>query len=338
MTTDTFAAVPASLFDSAGVPSLGRFRGPLSNVDLSQRAQRQPLDPLRHKRWMYVAVATRELLCTAAIVDVGYAANAFAFVASTTGGMLAEVSALSIPRLFVTVGDRPEQGCAARFRAPSLRVNLQRPEGSPSYQLVVESAAMSMDVTLTTAGAPEPLSAVVDLAHLHGGLNVTTKRVLMPVSGQLRAGGRTVTLEGALGGFDYTQGFLPRHTVWKWAFLLGHAKDGTRVGVNLVAGFNGRAECVVWLNDELIPVDEGEFQHDHANPSAPWQVRTRCGTVDLTFTPFGVHYEYRNLLVVRSRFLQVMGSFSGRIRSNEAGRDVELDGVLGVTEDQEMVW
>jgi hypothetical protein len=339
MKTEAFTPVPDSLLDPAGVAAQGRFRGPLRVVDLRQRARRRPLDALRHKRWMYVAVATREHLCTAAIVDAGYAANAFAFVAARQGGMLAEVSALSLPRLLARVGDRPEAGCDAWFRAPALRVDLTRPSEHDPYRLRVEAAELHVDVRLSPAEAPTPIAAVADLEHLGGGLNVTAKRVLMPVSGEVRVHGQPIELGAALGGFDYTQGYLPRHTVWKWAFLIGNATDGTRVGLNLVQGFNGQIECALWCGDELIPVAEGLFDR-HPDPRAPWRVRTACGTVDLQFDPFGVHSEYRNLLIVRSRFLQVMGSFSGHIRRSASGRgaDLVLDGVLGVTEDQDLLW
>ena len=58
--------------------------------------------------------------------------------------------------------------------------------------------------------------------------------------------------------------------------------------------------------------------------------------MDLTFGVGAVHAQHTNLLLVRSRFLQPAGTFSGTMRID--GRDVELDGVPGVVEDQDVIW
>jgi hypothetical protein len=49
-----------------------------------------------------------------------------------------------------------------------------------------------------------------------------------------------------------------------------------------------------------------------------------------------VHEQRTNLLLVRSRFLQPAGAFHGTVRIGD--RDVELDGVPGVVEDQDVLW
>ncbi|MCS6911914.1 MAG: DUF2804 domain-containing protein [Myxococcales bacterium] len=325
---------PPSVVDAAGRPLRGRYVGPLPPVDL--RGCRGRLGWLRHKRWVYVLLATPERLCAAAIVDLGYAASAFAFLAAPGQGMLARVSSLGVPGLS-RVGDRAGEGCYARFVGPGLRASLVRPGGASAYRLMVESPALAIDAVLDARFAPPPLSAVADLSPLGGGANATEKRMLLQADGVVRLGRDRLLLDRALGGTDYTQGILPRRTAWRWAFLLGRTRQGAAVGVNLVQGFNGEAECAVWLEGDLVPVGEGRIDGDPKRPLLPWRMGSACGAVALEFQPFALHAEHRNLGVVRSRFLQPAGSYRGSIRL--PGRaPVELDAVLGVAEDQNVLW
>jgi hypothetical protein len=58
--------------------------------------------------------------------------------------------------------------------------------------------------------------------------------------------------------------------------------------------------------------------------------------VDLTFAPGGMHEERRNLGVIATSFVQPAGVYRGTMRVD--GRTLTLDGVVGVTEDQDVVW
>jgi hypothetical protein len=49
-----------------------------------------------------------------------------------------------------------------------------------------------------------------------------------------------------------------------------------------------------------------------------------------------MHSHRTNLGLVKSRFVQPAGAFSGSVRV--AGRELELKDVLGVTEDQDSLW
>ena len=64
--------------------------------------------------------------------------------------------------------------------------------------------------------------------------------------------------------------------------------------------------------------------------------RQQMRAADLRFTPVGMHADAKNLGFVASRFVQPAGSYRGRL--HVGGRDLRLDGVLGVTEDQDTRW
>ena len=318
-------------------PSVGSFIGALASVDL--RPPRGGSYDLRHrKRWAYAAVSAGDLYLGVAITDAGDAGNGFAFAARPSGpgrGMLIDRSFLTLPRVGARVGDRPEEGCDAWFRAPGAYLRLHRPLGSTAFELTVDASGLSVHASLETSGAPLAFGTV---SRLKGGdLGVTQKRALLLVRGEVRLHGESHRLEGGLGGLDYSHGFLPRKTEWRWAYLLGKTSDGRLLGLNLVEGFHGEGECAVWLGDEVFPLGEGRFRFNAARPLDPWTVKSADGAVDLRFTPSCMHVERRNLLLIRSSFIQPVGAFSGTVRVPGRGT-VELEACPGVVEDQRVVW
>lgn len=323
--------------DDDGEPLLGTYFQPLARVDFANVRKRvgQVAAFSMRKRWFYFAIATDELWIGAAIVDVGYATQSFAFAAHHGKGMLADASFLGAPKVGARVGSIVEEGSDAWFRAPGASLAFRRGVGVSAWDVVIDTADLKVLATIDTARAPNPLTAIAK--PLGGDATVTSKRALMDVRGTAVIKGERHSLDGGLGGMDYTQGLLPRVTAWRWAFLLGRTTEGTRIALNLVEGFNGQPECGVWLGRDVISVGEGRFTFDRANPLGPWKVTTTDGAVDLEFTPVGAHTEARDLVLVRSEFVQPVGTFRGTIRL--PGREpVEIDGAPGVVEDQSVRW
>jgi hypothetical protein len=335
----TLSERPGSLFDpSTGALRAGSYREGVPRVDPS-RLGKGPLFRVAHeKRWVYAAVATDDLLVGAAIVRLGYAANTFAFAFDRAAGrMMADVSATT-PPFAAAVGDTGRDGCRARFRFPGTALSLERGPRERDYRFEVSASDLRISARLSTEGAPPAIGAVVALPGPPDGLfNATEKQALLPAVGEVIAGGRSYSLDGGLGGLDFTYGFLGRKTSWRWAFALGRARSAERVALNLVQGFVGPAECAVWVDGEVFPVSGGILTYDEKAPLAPWQIRTEEGEIDLTFDPGAVHAEDHDFGLVASHFLQPAGSFSGTLRL--PGRaPLELDRVLGVVEDQDVVW
>jgi hypothetical protein len=330
---------PADVVDpGTGAPRFGSYRGPLPRVELGALAGgRLPRlrRLVREKRWMYAAISADPLLLGIAVVDLGYLANAFAFVFDRRAGrMVADHTALG-PGPVASVNELAGAGHHARFAFAGNEVAIQRGLASSTYGVRVRMRDLRVDAELDASAAPDGISVIAPIAG--GVVNTTEKRALLAVRGEASVGGHTTSLEGGFGGYDYTHGLLARHTAWRWAFAQGRTTGGEPVALNLVEGFVGEAECALWLGGDLHPLAEGRFSFDARDPEAPWQVRTADGSVDLRFQPGGAHREEKNFGIVASRFLQPMGVFSGTVRI--PGRaPVELRDVLGVTEDQDVLW
>ena len=315
----------------------GSYRGGLPAVDPSPLG-RGPLFRLAHqKRWVYAAVAAGDILVATAVVELGYAANAFAYAFDRAAGrMLADRSSLG-PPFAARVGRTGGAGCSGVYRMPGFHVAIERGAGEADYRLEIDVPDLRVTARLSSAGAPPAIGAVAAIQDGPSLFSATEKHVLLPAILEVHAGGQRHAPGDALGGLDFTFGWLARRTAWRWAFALGRTRAGERVGLNLVQGFVGAAECAVWVEGELFPLSEGVVDFEQDRPLSAWRVRTAEGEVDLRFDPGAMHEEKRNLLVVASSFIQPAGSFTGTIRL--PGRaPLELERVLGVVEDQRVTW
>jgi hypothetical protein len=323
---------PATL--ASPVRSFGSYRGRLPPVEAVAEGRGAIWRFLHHKRWLYVALATDELFAGVAVVDLGYAVTAFAFAYEPErGAMLSDHSLRSPPRLSAVRPRRGEAGWSARFRDRANRLSIVERGTRVSVRATLSD--LVIDAELDAEAAPPPIGAVVLIED--GAFNATEKGALMPASGFVRAAGRHFDLADGRAGYDATSGFLARRTAWRWAFLIGRAQTGEHVALNLVEGFVGEAECGLWIDDQLFPLGEGRFEFDPAAPLKPWRVRNDDGAVDLRFVPGGMHQERVNLGFIASRFVQPVGRFHGTIALPRR-EPLELDGALGVVEDQDSRW
>ena len=348
-----------------GVPPFGAYAGELGPVDLARLAPPHALPGwarrFRRKRWHYALYTTPEVVAVMAIAEMGYASNAFfAAVDLREKQPLLDETLLGPPAPLTIVSDEMSRGLVARFRVPGARFRFSRAADSDRYRHSVEVSALrrpragrvKLEAEALVTGAPPPLVLVApvpgqprregDVSALRReGVNVTQKSVGLLASGRLEVGRRRYALDGGVVGLDSTHGFLARRTRWNWAMACGRLEDGTPLGFNLVAGFNEVAEGiagenVLFLGDQLEPVGPASFRFNAADPLDLWQISTSDGKVQVTFRPLHAHRDVRDLLVLRSRFVQPLGFFAGRLRFR--GREVALTELPGVTEDQDMLW
>ncbi len=330
----TLADAPDAALDPGRRPNVGSYRGIVSRLDVADAAPSALYRLAHHKRWIYFAFATEDVWIGVAVVDLGYVVNSFAYAWDRRSKrMLFDGSALCPPAIG-RVRDADEGERSARFLDPKHEVHVTRAPRSPRWEVSARYPGFELLATAEPLTRAPALTAIVPI---DGGVASTTeKHALLRATGTARLGGRRVDLDDACAGYDYTSGLLGRLTAWRWGFLLGHAKDGTRVGVNLVEGFVGEAECAAWVGDELLGLGEGRFEFDRGQPLSPWEVRTTDRAVELAFAPGALHAEEQDFKLVASSFIQPVGEYTGTLAL--AGKRLELDRVIGVTEDQRTLW
>ncbi|MDB5218854.1 MAG: hypothetical protein JWO86_6781 [Myxococcaceae bacterium] len=323
------AAPPSFLTAGTSEPAFGAYAGPLPAVQFANLGLRHRVT--RRKRWIYVALATEEVWFSVAIVRTGYAATAFAFAYDLAGQrMMLDRTVLGPAPIARVSDDFHAAGEIARFSMGKTSLALTR--RARTLDLHVRMRDLEIDAAIDEAtGAP----AITAIANLGDGLvNGTEKRALLSMRGRASSGNREVVLDGGTAGYDYTHGLLPRHTKWRWAFALGKTKAGEPFGFNLVQGFVGEDECAAFLGGKVSPLAEPRFEFDVAQPMRQWRLVGEG--IDLAFEPGGIHAQNTNLGLVKSRFVQPVGTFTGTLRID--GRDVYVEGLPGVVEDQDVLW
>jgi Protein of unknown function (DUF2804) len=341
---------PERIPDAAGRPCFGTYQGELGEVRLEalvgqERVPRWRL-PFRRKAWVYTLVTTPDVILTTAVVDLGYASHAFlTAVDLREKRALVDFGAVGLPGPLGRVNARPSRGLSARFRTAGGRFSVSSPPTAGAVHVDVQlqafrthgAGAVRLALRLLQEGAPPPLAVVARVPG--GGMHVTAKSGALRAAGTLRIGKREIPLEGGVAGLDVTQGTPARDTAWRWAMACGHLEDGRPVAFNLVEGLNqgpGENENAVWVHGALHPLGRGRFGFGRDDPLGLWRLESETGDFTLRFRPLHLHREERNLGLVRSHFWQLQGFFTGTVR---AGAEVlELNGLAGVAEDQEVHW
>ncbi len=323
---------PAQLV-SHGLPAHGRYVGRIARLDWSGLRPRPCWlwRCLHHKRWQYVGLGHDGLFLAVAIVDIGWASSAFAYLFDRRRGrLLADWTQDGLPGLQCGVSDEPLAGAHAWFRGPGARLSLtHRPDDLLALQ--VETPGLQIEAWLDLHALPPPLLAVGPIS---GGLaHATQKTTAVPVRGWAQACGERFALDGAWGALDASNGLLARNTDWRWASA--HAPG---IGFNLQQGYFGGQENVLWLDEQPIALGTAQFAFDAHQPLGPWRVSTDDGMLDLVFTPEGARRANKNLGVAMSRYVQPVGVFEGWVRAAPGASARRVHRLLGVTEDHASRW
>ncbi len=336
---ERLSPAPPSVVDERGAPVFGAFAGHAAAIDWRRLAgpwrRGRVWRAFHAKRWHYASIATPDCVVAAAIIDIGWATSAFAYLFDRRARrLLADLSWLGVPGLSARVssgagGAHSGAAAGARSRFHGLGGGLALEETAGGWRLRARGKLV-LDAELTATPATATLCAIADLSGAGGVANCTHKTVCLGARGEARARGERFDLGGGSAAIDHTNGLLARDTRWRWA-----SASGERVGLNLVEGFNGPVENALWIDGRLHPVGAAELELRPEAPLEPWRVRTVDERVDLTFTPEGARAEDKNLGFAVSRYVQPIGTFRGAVRGDGEPIQVEL---TGVTENHVARW
>ena len=322
---------PATPVDANGAPAFGAYRGECADVTWSRLDApwaRGPVWRLLHgKRWHYLSIAGPRVVLAFAVVDVGYAANAFVYLFDREArALVADASVLGLPGFMAKVSHTADVGARTTWSSSTVKLTLERT--AAGWLVMARGPYLEIDATLDEAPAPT-LCAIARIER--GVANCTHKMACLPVRGLARAGSRRYDLDGHTAAIDHTYGLLARDTSWRWA-----SAARADLALNLSQGFNGAVENAVWHEGRLHAVGAAEIVYDASSTTGAWRIRTLDGAVDLTFRPEGQRRQDKDLFIARSRYVQPIGTFSGTLRL--PGGDVTVTDLAGVTEDHTARW
>ena len=187
----------------------------------------------------------------------------------------------------------------------------------------VQSDGVRIHLTLQESGGVETASPTGA-----GHWIWTRKQAEVPARGFAEVDGRRHEIDG-VAFIDESAGYHDRHTAWKWSAGNGLTSDGRAVSWNLVAGVHDaptQSERTVWVDGEPAEVGPVAFAPDLS------QVTFAEGG-SLEFTEWAAREEDKNLLLMRSRYRQPFGTFTGMLPGG-----IELAQGYGVMEAHDVHW
>ncbi len=156
------------------------------------------------------------------------------------------------------------------------------------------------------------------------GYGWTRKQGGIAVSGTVALAGSAPRAVHARAVIDDTSAYYQRHTNWRWCAGVGTEAGGRALAWNLVEGVNDpptASERTIWVDGVPVEVEPVAF--------APGL----DAVGDLRFHAEASREHRQNLVVVRSRYRQPFGTFSGALPDG-----TRLQEGFGVMEDHDVWW
>jgi hypothetical protein len=338
---------PAQLIAADGQPHFGIFDQSVNDLNWPQFQHMSVMDKPSHSRaahadfrqFQFVAIQSADWLLGVAIAKVRYVNTAFAYLYQRQQSCKVE-EWLHPGSIGCALSPSPTLGCS-RFgwREHKIQFDLT----SDGLRMQLNTQQLHADIHIKRHD-----QAPIALCNPTGyqGLTYTEKNLALPVSGQLlhKTTQQRFDLTNALGGYDYSAGFMRRETSWRWACLQGYTADGRRLAINLAAGVNetGLTENALWLDGERHLISPAQFSFERSTATATphsvtWQIKTLAGELELEFHSEFCRSERKNFAVLASNFRQYVGIYQGRLRL-ASGEWVAIAPQLGLAEDHYAKW
>lgn len=331
---------PIDLCDKSGrlsIESVGWARHPIIRCNVSGSF-------LRKKKWNYWCITSPELLLSATISHLDYAAVVFVYLLDLKTRKFQEKTTL------VPFG----KGCylpekvyeSVHFEGKDMKISFKEQGDSTLISILCSNFSgnhqpLEAEISVQRPADHESVNVVVPWSHSH--FQFTSKQMALPAAGEVKWDGNEYTYkrEEAFGCLDYGRGIWPYQSTWNWASASGIV-GGKTVGLNFGGQWTdgtGQTENGIVIAGKLSKINEKMLWHyDPKNYMKPWHLKTEeTEQISLTFTPIFERIAATKAVVIRSEVHQMIGTFKGTIITNE-GENIEIDSLLGWAEDHKASW
>lgn len=297
---------------------------------------------LRKKKWNYWCVFGEEILFSATISHMDYAAVCFVYLFHYESGRLIEKT-VTLP---VARNIRMPEGVLQTVEASSKEMGLQFVHKENRTHLHVsipdfEGEALKATIVIQHPEHHESLNVVIPWDRKH--FQFTAKHHALPASGMVAHGESRYTFDPQenYAVLDYGRGVWPREATWNWGFAsqrIGNKRIGLNFGGKWTDG-TGMTENAVIIDGKLYKISEDVlFTYDATNYMKPWKLKTKFSSdVNLTFTPFFERIARTDVKLVYSEVHQMFGYFHGTIDLEDYGR-LTISHMLGSVEEHQAKW
>ncbi|WP_096272021.1 DUF2804 domain-containing protein [Paucisalibacillus globulus] len=299
---------------------------------------------LRKKKWNYWCVTTPEVLFSATISHIDYAAVMFVYILDLKTLQFHEKTTLVPLGKKITMPEGVQESVSYESKGMTIRfkdsgqvttITVHCPNFSGDGQ------SLEADLVLTRPEDYESLNVVVPWSNKR--YQFTSKQPAIPATGRITWRNKQFQLQenDAFGCLDFGRGKWNYQSTWNWASASG-VVEGKRVGLNFGGQWTdgtGQNENGILVGDKLHKIHEDiTWEYDTNNYMKPWKLYTKeTKRVSLEFTPLFERIATTNVVIIKSSVHQMIGHFNGSITTDQ-GEKVEIQNMLGWAEDHMARW
>lgn len=298
----------------------------------------------RKKKWNYWCVTSPQLLFSATISHLDYAAVIFIYALDLATKKFQEKTVV-VP--FGKGCNMPDEVYASvRYESPQLAIAFEELGGSTSIKVHCPSFG----------GLKQPFTAslLIERPQDHESLNIvipwsrerfqfTSKMEALPASGTIHWHEETYSISrtDSYGCLDFGRGKWPYRAEWNWGAASGRA-DGRTIGLNFGGKWTdgtGQNENGFVVNGRLHKIHEDMiWNYNQQNYMEPWHLETKgSDRVKLRFDPIFERIAATNAVIITSKVHQLIGTYSGYI-VDDSGEKIIISNLLGWAEDHAAKW
>jgi hypothetical protein len=333
------------LIQKNGQPHFGHIETPLDDANYCDYRWRTAMGyylprwrrHIKCNQFQFVGLLSPDFIIGCAIVNLRLVANGFFYLYQPSNGKLEEWSWINPLALGCQTPTQPDQ---SRFQFRKGKNQLEIFAQGKQRQLRVQiGKTLELSALLSEPEGFQPVRLCSRAGY--NGWVYTQKTNALPVEGFLNWKGVHFDLNKAqtLGGYDWTIGFMRRHTFWNWASCSAYLQDGKAFGFNLAAGVNETSytENAIWFDHKRILLPSIQFHFDREKPLEPWTIKSSDGSFHARFNPVGLRRERVEAVILASNFRQVFGTFEGQFR-DQSGTLHDFGPCWGFCEDHYARW
>lgn len=299
---------------------------------------------LRKKKWNYWCVTSPDLLFSATISHIDYAAVLFVYVLDFHTLKFHEKTVL-LP--FARSIHMPmEVHSSLKYEGKELSIIFEEQGEHTHIQVECpnfsgKGKSLSAEVTLKRPPQYESLNVVVPWSDTR--FQFTSKQPAIPAEGIITWENQTYICneQDAFGCLDFGRGIWRYHSTWNWASGSG-VVDGKIIGLNFGGQWTdgtGQNENGILIDGTLHKIHEDiQWKYDKQDYMQPWELTSaNSDQVSLTFTPFYERIAATKAVIIQSEVHQMIGRFKGYVTSSD-GERINIDSMLGWAEDHMAKW
>lgn len=299
---------------------------------------------LRKKKWNYWCVTSPDVLFSATISHIDYAAVMFVYILDLKTLQFYEKTSL-VP---LGLNVKMPAGVRDSVSFTSKEMTIQLKDSGSNTSMYVEcpnfngkGKTLKAEVLFARPEGYESLNVVIPWSDTH--YQYTSKQPAIPATGTIVWEDKEYSLraENAFGCLDYGRGKWKYHSLWNWASASGYVGEKL-VGLNFGGQWTdgtGQNENGFIIDNVLHKIHEDiRWEYDKSDYMKPWKLETiGSERVSLLFTPIFERIAETKAVIIQSSVHQMIGHFQGTVVTDE-GEIIQIDHMLGWAEDHMAKW